>query len=41
MSSALLSKGFDDFIPSEILFWAGAGGDSKEAIEAAPFFVDR
>ena len=41
VSGALLNKGFDDFTPSEILFWAGAGGDSKDAIENAPFFIDR
>lgn len=41
VSNALMNKGFDDFIPSEILIWAGAEGDSIEAIQNAPFFVDR
>lgn len=41
VSNALLNKGFNDFTPSEILIWAGAEGDSIEAIQNAPFFVDR
>ena len=41
VSDVLRGKGFDNFVPSEILIWAGAEGDSIEAIQNAPFFVDR
>lgn len=40
MSEALEGK-FKGFVPAEILFWAGAKGDSREAVQTAPFFVDR
>ena len=41
ISSELYDKGLIDFSPSEIVFWAGASGDSRDAIQKAPFFVDR
>lgn len=40
-SVELDGKGFENFVASEILFWAGAEDDSREGIQRAPFFIDK